>query len=151
MEKRTREKVKPHLMSAEDRKQLVLNFIAARLSGSLKTDSHFDGYLASYLQSARLAPVSQMTMTGGYVDSSGARAYFQHLLAIVTGSDASPPGVVQKAIDQLSAIILALRDHIEISKQNYDLLNWEQRLVLIEKRLGTLEENLRQLRQKTRR
>ena len=126
MEKGTPQKVTPHLMSAEDRKQLVLNFIAARLSGSLKTDSQFDGYLASYLRSARLPPVSQMTMTGGYVDSGGARAYFQHLLTIVTGSDESPPHVVRKAIDQLSAIILALRDHIEISKQNYDLLNWEE-------------------------
>ncbi|MGD0176355.1 MAG: hypothetical protein ABSC50_05965 [Candidatus Bathyarchaeia archaeon] len=158
--------------TVEDRKIKVKTFIEAYRSKFATVESYRS--LANYLEMSptRLIPpydkaLHRIQDTGPPyappqhdfepIRDEDAKAYFDYLIGIVTGTQIVPEPEREKsvevtffestdwvrlAIDQLHEIILAMTPHIYYRQDIYAMPDWQKKLGEIDKRLAALESNI---------
>jgi len=142
------------IFSDQQRRETVLNFISARLRGSVRIKSF--SKMIQYLKSSpvrALQPFEKINAKGAFIGENEAESYFDFLVAVVTGAvtgvQKTVTGIlfptstmIQEAIDQLFAFILAMREDMEIREEFFVVPSWEHYLASIENKLSQLDKKL---------
>jgi len=135
--------VKP-IFSDDERTKAVKNFIVARYQGLAKIRDFQS--MVPYLQNGRIIILCNLPKTGEYgssrfYTSSDAERYFEWLVAVVTGAQASLEELVKQANDQLFQFINVLRDYIEMER-NVQLVtpyDWQALFTSFDERLTEMQ------------